>query len=213
MSSKKWNAQAVKSSHVIKAAKFYRDQGSYAPFHDARAYYVVIGGALYPPKAISSKAHEFATGQALKPSDFGGAKNGAWHRRLRELQFPIVEKGSNGELSVEVRKSLKGSRSQRLKRLEAATGNPVNAFNVRVSRFARNPDVVAERLFLANGKCARCKQDAPFLRSSDNSPYLEVHHIEPLSEGGPDTVANTVALCPNCHARTHDELRLEGDIE
>lgn len=213
MASKKWNVEAIKASHVVRAAKFFRIKGSYAPFHDARAYYVVIGGAFYPPKAISSKAHEFATEKALKPSDFGGAKNGTWHRRLRELGFPIVEKGSTGELNVKVSKSLKGSRAQRLKRLKDAAGTSVQIIDVRVSRFVRNPDVVAERLFLARGKCDRCKKKAPFLRLRDKTPYLEVHHVEPLANGGADTVGNTTALCPNCHAQTHDELRLEGEVE
>jgi len=36
----------------------------------------------------------------------------------------------------------------------------------------------------------------------------------PLAEGGPDTVENTVALCPNCHRRCHvspdaDKVRQE----
>ena len=44
------------------------------------------------------------------------------------------------------------------------------------------------------------------------SPYLEVHHVKTLAEGGPDTPNNTVAICPNCHSALHhsedaDELR------
>jgi len=33
--------------------------------------------------------------------------------------------------------------------------------------------------------------------------YIEVHHIIPLSEGGEDSINNTVALCPNCHRALH----------
>ena len=33
--------------------------------------------------------------------------------------------------------------------------------------------------------------------------YIEVHHIIPLSEGGEDSIWNTVALCPNCHRALH----------
>ncbi len=33
--------------------------------------------------------------------------------------------------------------------------------------------------------------------------YIEVHHIIPLSEGGEDSIYNTVALCPNCHRALH----------
>ena len=30
---------------------------------------------------------------------------------------------------------------------------------------------------------------------------MEVAHIKPLSEGGPDDPENMVALCPNCHKK------------
>jgi len=47
----------------------------------------------------------------------------------------------------------------------------------------------------------------------DNSEqYIESHHVIPLSEGGEDSINNTVALCPNCHRALHyadnrEELR------
>jgi 5-methylcytosine-specific restriction protein A len=69
--------------------------------------------------------------------------------------------------------------------------------------FKRNPDVVVETLNRANGFCERCHKKAPFLRAKDNSPYLEVHHNVPLSEGGKDIIENAIALCPNCHREAH----------
>lgn len=75
--------------------------------------------------------------------------------------------------------------------------------DVMTSVFRRDPNVVAERLALAGGYCDDCHQPAPFLRRSDQSPYLEVHHILPLAEFGSDTLDNTVALCPNCHRKRH----------
>ena len=33
--------------------------------------------------------------------------------------------------------------------------------------------------------------------------YIEIHHIIPLSEGGEDSISNTVSLCPNCHRELH----------
>ena len=69
--------------------------------------------------------------------------------------------------------------------------------------YRRNPDVVAAVLKRANGKCELCHLDAPFLKASDSSPYLEVHHWVLLSEGGEDTVDNAGALCPNCHKQAH----------
>ncbi|SDU67021.1 HNH endonuclease, partial [Desulfobacula phenolica] len=88
------------------------------------------------------------------------------------------------------------------KRIENARAIP-NKIEVISVSFARNPDVVAEVLFIANGYCEYCKNPAPFVRRANNSPYLEVHHKKPLSEGGEDTVANAVALCPNCHRKAH----------
>lgn len=70
-------------------------------------------------------------------------------------------------------------------------------------QFIRNPDVVAEVLERANGICKYCEKKAPFIRASDGTPYLEVHHEVPLSEGGNDTVENAVAICPNCHRKAH----------
>ena len=33
--------------------------------------------------------------------------------------------------------------------------------------------------------------------------YLEVHHVTPLAENGPDTPQNAVAVCPTCHRALH----------
>ena len=54
----------------------------------------------------------------------------------------------------------------------------------------------------ANGTCEGCNQDAPFLRF-DLTPFLEVHHLRRLADGGSDTVSNAAALCPNCHRELH----------
>jgi 5-methylcytosine-specific restriction protein A len=208
MKAKKWQPEAIKKSHVTQAAKYWNRQESYAPFRDSNSYDVIIGARPYPPKAIASKAHELATGIALLPSDFAGAKDGLWHRTLKGLGFAIVEKDSNDALAYEVSTRLKGSREARLRRLAKAINEKPIRTAVTVNRFIRNPDVVAECLYLAKGKCGKCKEPAPFKRLIDGTPFLEVHHKKPLSEGGPDTVENTIALCPNCHAQTHDELKM-----
>lgn len=54
----------------------------------------------------------------------------------------------------------------------------------------------------ANGFCQLCNQKAPF-NNKVGEPYLETHHIVWLSEGGEDSIQNTVALCPNCHRKMH----------
>lgn len=68
--------------------------------------------------------------------------------------------------------------------------------------FLRDPYVKAWILQNAKGTCEACSYIAPFERN-DGSPYLEVHHVHPLAEGGSDTVENTIAVCPNCHRNLH----------
>jgi hypothetical protein len=69
-------------------------------------------------------------------------------------------------------------------------------------RYVRDPNVIVWVLEAAAGRCEVCDQPAPFARE-DGSSYLEVHHVRPLAEGGPDTPDNAVAACPNCHRRLH----------
>ena len=73
---------------------------------------------------------------------------------------------------------------------------------VAVTHFQRDPRVQAWILHQARGICEGCEQPAPF-HGTDGLPYLEIHYLLQLVEGGPDTVANAVALCPNCHREIH----------
>lgn len=92
--------------------------------------------------------------------------------------------------------------SLRAKRLLGS--NPVPAVQFVVAKvYRRNPDVVATVLARANGVCEACAAAAPFARSHDGTPYLEVHHRVQLAGGGNDTVENAVAVCPNCHRKAH----------
>ena len=69
--------------------------------------------------------------------------------------------------------------------------------------YKRSPEVVVATLRRAKGYCEKCGCKAPFIRKSDHTPYLEVHHKIPLSNGGGDNLDNTIALCPNCHRELH----------
>ena len=101
-----------------------------------------------------------------------------------------------------VHKAGEDSTSRRQLRLRSASRLPAR-IAITTEIFVRNPDVVAEVLYLAKNICGRCNQQAPFLRGSDQSPYLEVHHQILLAHGGEDTVENAIALCPNCHREMH----------
>jgi 5-methylcytosine-specific restriction protein A len=76
--------------------------------------------------------------------------------------------------------------------------------NVEITQatFARDPRVRAWVLATAKGFCEACANQAPFY-TDDGSPYLEVHHVKMLADGGSDQITNAVALCPNCHRRFH----------
>jgi 5-methylcytosine-specific restriction endonuclease McrA len=68
--------------------------------------------------------------------------------------------------------------------------------------FARDTYVVAYAKRRAKGVCQLCNNPAPF-NDPDGRPFLECHHVQPLAEGGEDSIYNAVALCPNCHTKMH----------
>ena len=39
-----------------------------------------------------------------------------------------------------------------------------------------------------------------------SGPYLEVHHLTRLADGGADLPQNVIALCPTCHRKAHYSL-------
>ena len=56
----------------------------------------------------------------------------------------------------------------------------------------------------AKGHCEGCSSKSPF--DTKSGPYLEVHHLTRLSDGGADSPDNVIALCPTCHRRAHYSL-------
>lgn len=73
----------------------------------------------------------------------------------------------------------------------------------------RNPLVVRQRVLdRAAGRCEWCG-DFGFATHA-GAIFLETHHVVQLSEGGPDTSANVVALCPNHHREAHFGASREG---
>ncbi|MES2300141.1 MAG: HNH endonuclease signature motif containing protein [Pseudomonadota bacterium] len=126
------------------------------------------------------------------------------------------------ELAKSTNTALATPRESRLARLQNAPKQPKKILAISTV-YDRNPDVIAEVLFRAAGKCERCHELAPFLSRASGKPYLEVHHRLQLARGGEDTVENAIALCPNCHRELHYGLidtsdpdpihTLEGFIE
>jgi 5-methylcytosine-specific restriction endonuclease McrA len=70
-------------------------------------------------------------------------------------------------------------------------------------RHERSALIVEYARLRSEGFCEACESPAPFMRRNDD-PYLEIHHLFSLANGGADHPQNVAAICPNCHARvTH----------
>jgi hypothetical protein len=74
---------------------------------------------------------------------------------------------------------------------------------IRSLQYERDPRVVAYVLKASKGICHDCQKPGPFISKITGLPYLEVHHVKMLKDGGEDTIQNAVALCPNCHRKRH----------
>ena len=139
-------------------------------------------------------------------------------KKIHDKLVALAKKNPNGEvtftlcpltasdyydtLAASVDKSRKDTSKNRKARLNKAKKKPKKIIVATVV-YQRNPDVIAEVLSKAKGKCGKCKNDAPFKRKKDTTPFLEVHHKKRLADGGDDTVDNAIALCPNCHREQH----------
>ncbi len=165
-------------------------------YRDPQHWYVLNSeNKLYPAKAIWAMATNDI------PSNFNTKDARAG---LKESGYSLIDVrvASDNNFNEEVKKSRAGSSAKRRERLTAAPKKP-SIIATLYSSFKRNPDVVAEVLELAKGKCRKCRAKAPFIKKSNDEPYLEVHHIDQLANGGDDTVENAIALCPNCHRELH----------
>ncbi|HDZ78690.1 MAG TPA: HNH endonuclease [Gammaproteobacteria bacterium] len=109
----------------------------------------------------------------------------------------VVDLEAESSFEEEVKKALK-------QKLNKVKGNSSpSQREVRSFQYVRDPKVVAYVLKNSKGKCFDCGEKAPFISRSTGMPYLEVHHVTMLEDGGEDTISNAVALCPNCHRKRH----------
>lgn len=115
---------------------------------------------------------------------------------------PISLAEEEESFRAQVKLAFGATAEQRQAQLNASPKLPEKVLRV-VETFKRSPYVVAEVLHRAAGVCGSCLKAAPFTRKKDGAPYLEVHHRRQLAHGGEDTVANAIAVCPNCHRELH----------
>ncbi|WOG28683.1 HNH endonuclease signature motif containing protein [Endozoicomonas sp. 8E] len=72
----------------------------------------------------------------------------------------------------------------------------------KVTQYTSDPKVKAWVLKESQGNCENCDSLAPFTTAA-GEPFLEVHHLKRLADGGSDRISNAIALCPNCHREFH----------
>lgn len=75
--------------------------------------------------------------------------------------------------------------------------------NVSTTAYERSPEVVAYTQKRSNYGCEINGCGYEGFVKEDGARYIEVHHVQPLAEGGEDSIDNTVATCPNCHRKLH----------
>lgn len=142
----------------------------------------------------------FATAQGYKPASNVGA---GVVTRLEALwqQLPAMEAYAPTDNEEELALRAKQLLAETNMAIPIGAKHPAS-FRGTTKLFKRSPAVVAYVLKEAQGTCEACSSSAPF-SMNDGSRFLEVHHVTPLSDGGPDTVDNTAAVCPNCHRAFH----------
>jgi len=108
------------------------------------------------------------------------------------LPFEEARKESLPELRLDALRS---------KALEDSTAFPTS-FERATSCYHRSEGIKRYAQGRAKGTCEGCGKGAPF-RTKSGNPYLEVHHLRSLSDSGPDHPSFGIAMCPNCHRRSH----------
>ena len=171
----------------------------FAQIKDFRAFLSAIpirmpGGDLYEEIPPSRQENHWRDGVRdlteaayISICDAAGAP---YTRRTVELTLDREIERESGLSSAELKE-----------RLAKAPKKPTRILTTSIA-FVRNAGVVVAALRRAAGNCEQCSKAAPFSRSN-GVPFLEVHHIVPLSEDGDDTIENAAALCPNCHRECH----------
>jgi predicted HNH restriction endonuclease len=148
---------------------------------------------IFESKMVTAHKEHIAKNKILLSDFFGIEKHFIPSKSVYEIENELQEK---------IKKAKELSKKKRQKILAKSNPKPTKTV-VTQTVFNRNQYVIVEVLERAKGVCERCNKDAPFLKDSDGSPYLEVHHIKPLAKEGEDTVENAIALCPNCHRKAH----------
>lgn len=162
---------------------------SLEPLRYTYAGQVVLAGAPY---------------QESQP-DGAGAPRKVWMFPLRladGVQPPLITDSQARQIeNVQAQLARRLSLEDLKARAQSAKGRAPRR-TIEASVYVRDAAVAELAKRLANGVCDLCESPAPF-QNKQQQAYLECHHVLWLAKGGPDSIENTVALCPNCHRKMH----------
>ena len=127
--------------------------------------------------------------------------NGDSRKTIRFNLVPLEQSRSVEEAAIQTSKqSLAELRAAALKSVSTPeTGVWQQSEQIRRQRSENIKEYVLKR---ANGTCELTGERAPFIKDN-GEPYLEVHHIHRLSDGGLDHPVNCAAITPNSHREIH----------
>ena len=131
--------------------------------------------------------------------------------KMKGEALPIINAADIEESVNHKRKRAKKLSIDELKALAESGKQKTGHRNATVTQYDRSVWVAEYAKRRANGNCQLCGESAPF-NNIKGEPYLESHHIIWLSQGGDDSIENTVALCPNCHRKMH-VLNYGADVD
>lgn len=112
--------------------------------------------------------------------------------------------------------------NERLLLMQTGTNPEKHELKIKNKTYPYSDITLKETLkYLYDFRCTVCRTSiyhigwAESLTRKQQWNYLsaDVHHILPLSKGGPDSYENMICLCPNCHRKFHTgefELKERG---
>ena len=91
----------------------------------------------------------------------------------------------------------------RSRAIAASKNKPLSKKGSGAATVFERSQIIRDYVFArAKGNCECCSLPAPFTTAA-GLPFLEVHHIRRLSDGGPDDPMFMIGICPNCHRQAH----------
>ncbi|MDA8632146.1 HNH endonuclease [Verrucomicrobiales bacterium] len=198
-----WLVTALPAEVVKEAAKALALDQKFE-YSDSTDYDLDLDGTKLPPKKVIGYSGLLHYGAPLFSENFSGGEDTPCFKKLASSGLKIDDKPESSSADTETpgfRKAVAHHKKNASNTPPKGNSKPKKV-NQSSESYERDASVVAFVENRANGICELCCEPAPFNRL-DGSPFLEVHHIVPLSEEGPDTVDNAAALCPNCHRACH----------